>query len=181
MRASGRRWRRASMEELLVRPGVAQRAVRRHIRSVSATTALVLLLAACTSGGGGGGGGGGGNTDYVLSVLLVNRHTETHTLSYSGGAPLANSPDDEEVESCSAAIVYYTVEVPFELLVDGVPVIISDELAQGVPEDGATDLIATIDVLEDGTAVPVIGDTAGGSAVAAGRGISKPAQTGICL
>jgi len=163
-----------------MRPRVAARVTRRWIRPLTASAALMLLATACTSGG--GGGGGGGDTAYVLQVLLVNRDqaAESHVLSYSGGAPLASSPDEETVESCRAAIVHYEVVVPFELLVDGLPVIISDELEQGVPEDGETDMIATMEVQEDGTAVPVIGDSSGGSAVAAGRGLSKPAQTGIC-
>jgi hypothetical protein len=114
-------------------------------------------------------------------VLLVNRHTEAHTLSYSGGAPLADSPDEETAESCRAIIVHYAVVVPFELLVDGVPVIISDELEFGVPEDGESDMVATMEVSEDGTAVPVVGDSSQGSPVAAGRGLSKPAASGICL
>ena len=70
--------------------------------------------------------------------------------------------------------------VPFELLVDDVPVIISDELENGVPSDGETNMIATMDVTEDGEAVPVIGDSSQGSAVAAGTSLSKPAQLGIC-
>lgn len=142
---------------------------------------LMGLLAACVSGGGGG-GGGGGRDGYVLYVLVVNRDqaAESHILTYSGGAPRADSKDDETVESCTAAIVHYDVVVPFELLIDGLPVIISDELPDGVPEDGETDMIAILDVLEDGTAVPVIGDSSGGSAVVAGRGLSKPAALGIC-
>jgi hypothetical protein len=163
-----------------MRPPVDRRGPRRLVRPLAAAAALLLLMAGCTSGGGGG-GGGGGDTDYVLYVLLVNRHTEPHTLSYSGGAPLASSPDEETAESCRAIIVHYAVVVPFELLVDGVPVIISDELEFGVPEDGETDMIATMEVDEDGTAVPVVGDASQGSPVAAGRGLSKPAASGICL
>ena len=157
----------------------------RPTRLLALSAAVALVAAGCTSGDGGGGGGGdgGGDADYTLAVLLVNRDeaAESHVLSYSGGAPLADSPDDETVESCTAAIVYYPVFVPFELLVDGLPIIISDELEFGVPEDGETDMIATMEVQEDGTAVPVIGDSSGGASVAAGRGLSKPAQTGICL
>ena len=55
----------------------------------------------------GGGGGGGGDGDYTLYVLLVNRDPATPTLSYSGGAPLASSPDEETAESCTAIIVEY--------------------------------------------------------------------------
>ena len=164
----------------MMRPPAARRRPRRLIRPLAAAAALMLLMAGCTSGGGGG-GGGGGDTDYVLHVLLVNRHTDAHTLSYSGGAPLASSPDEETAESCRAIIVHYAVTVPFELLVDSVPVIISDELVEGVPADGETDMIATMEVQEDGTAVPVIGDSSQGSAVAPGRGLSKPASSGICL
>jgi hypothetical protein len=138
----------------------------------------MLLATACTSGG--GGGGGNGDTTYVLRVLLVNRDpAASHVLSYSGGAPLASSPDEETVESCSAAIVHYDLVDPFELLVDGVPVIISDELLDGVPQE--TDVTATMDVLADGTPVPVIGDSQGGSPVVGGRGLSKPAAVAICL
>ena len=166
-----------------MRPRVAQGVSPRLLRQLAIAAAMALLVTACTSGDGGGGGGGGNDANFTLAVLLVNRDqaAESHVLSYSGGAPLANSPDTEIVESCTAAIVYYEVVVPFELLVDGLPVIVSDELEFGVPEDGETDMIATMDVLEDGTAVPVIGDSSGGSSVAAGRGLSKPAATGICL
>ena len=161
-----------------MRPRVAPRVSHRWIRHLAAAAALVLVATACTSGGGGGGGGGGGT--YVLRVLLVNRDpAASHVLSYSGGAPLASSPDEETVESCSAAIVHYDLVDPFELLVDGVPVIISDELLDGVPPD--TDVVATMDVLEDGTAIPFIGDSSHGSAVVGGRGLSKPAALAICL
>lgn len=164
-----------------MRPLVAQR-VSDRIRVVAVFAALTLLMTACTSGGGGGGGGGGGSSDYVLYVLLVNRDENApHTLSYSGGAPLASSPDSETAESCKAVIVHYAVEVPFEVLVDDVPIVISDELPNGVPEDGETNMITQIDVQPDGTAVSVIGDSSGGSAVAAGTNLSKPAATGICL
>jgi len=161
-----------------MRPRVAPRASHRWIRPLAAAAALMLLATACTSGG--GGGGGNGDTAYVLRVLLVNRDpAASHVLSYSGGAPLASSPDEETVESCSAAIVHYDLVDPFELLVDGVPVIISDELLEGVPQE--TDVIATMDVLEDGTAIPFIGDSTRGSAVVGGRGLSKPAALAICL
>ncbi|HUG94698.1 MAG TPA: hypothetical protein VMK30_00985 [Pleomorphomonadaceae bacterium] len=159
-----------------MRPRVAPRVSNRWIRPLAAAAALMLLATACASGGGGGGGGG----TYVLRVLLVNRDpAASHVLSYSGGAPLASSPDEETVESCSAAIVHYDLVDPFELLVDGVPVIISDELLAGVPQE--TDVIATMDVLEDGTAIPFIGDSSRGSAVVGGRGLSKPAAVAICL
>ena len=163
-----------------MRPRIAFRASHRWIKALAACAALMLLATAC--GGGGGGGGGGGDSTYTLRVLLVNEdeEAESHVLSYSGGAPLANSPDDEDDESCTAAIVFYEVVVPFELLVDGVPVIISDELEFGVPEDGETNLIATMEVQADGTAVPVIGDSSGGRPVAEGTGLSKPAALGIC-
>ena len=161
-----------------MRPRVAPRVSHRWIRPLAAAAALMLLATACTSGGGGGGGGGDGA--YVLRVLLVNRDpAASHVLSYSGGAPLASSPDEETVESCSAAIVHYDLVDPFELLVDGVPVIISDELLEGVPQE--TDVIATMDVLEDGTAIPFIGDSSRGSAVVGGRGLNKPAAVAICL
>jgi hypothetical protein len=140
----------------------------------------MLLMTSC-AGSTNDGGGGGGDSDYTLFVLLVNRNDVEHTLSYSGGAPLPDSPDAETAEPCSAIIVEYGVVVPFELLVDDVPIIVSDELENGVPSDGETNMIATIDVLEDGTAVPVIGDSSQGSAVAAGTSLSKPAATGICL
>ena len=161
-----------------MRPRVAPRVSHRWIRPLAAAAAMMLLATACTSGG--GGGGGDGDTSYVLRVLLVNRDpAASHVLSYSGGAPLASSPDEETVESCSAAIVHYDVVDPFELLVDGVPVIISDELLEGVPQE--TDVVATMDVLEDGTAIPFIGDSSRGSAVVGGRGLSKPAAVAICL
>jgi len=160
-----------------MRPRVASRVSHRWIRPLAAVAALMLLATACTSGGG---GGGGGDTTYVLRVLLVNRDPAAeHVLSYSGGAPLASSPDEETVEACSAIIVHYDMTDPFELLVDGVPVIISDELPFGVPVE--TDVTATMDVLADGTAVPVIGDSQRGSPVVGGRGLSRPAAVAICL
>lgn len=163
-----------------MRPPVARRRPRRFIGPMAVAAALMLLMTSC-AGSTNDGGGGGGESDYTLFVLLVNRDSEAHTLSYSGGAPLADSPDGETAESCTAIIVHYGVVVPFEILVDDVPIIISDELENGVPADGETNMIATLDVLEDGTAVPVIGDSSQGSAVAAGTNLSKPAATGICL
>ena len=163
-----------------MRPPLAQR-VPGRIRTVAVLTAVTLLMTACTSGGDGG-GGGGGTPDYILYVMLVNRDPNaSHTLSYSGGAALASSPDSETAESCKAIIVQYAVEVPFEVLVDDLPIVISDELPNGVPADGETNMITEIDVDPDGTAQSVIGDSSGGSAVAAGTNLSKPAQTGICL
>ncbi len=162
-----------------MRPPVSRRRRPRLLRPLAVSAALVLLMAGC--GGGDGGGGGGGDSDYILYVLLVNRDAASaHTLSYSGGAPLPSSPDEETAEPCTAIIVEYPVIVPFELLVDDVPVIISDELEFGVPQDGETNMIATMDVLDDGTAVPVIGDSSQGMAVAAGTRLSKPAALGIC-
>ncbi len=164
-----------------MRPPLAQR-VSDQIRIVAVLTAVTLLMTACGGGGDGGdGGGGGGNTDYVLYVLFVNRDPNaSHTLSYSGGAPLASSADSETAESCTAAIVQYAVEVPFEVLVDDVPIVISDELPNGVPEDGEINMITQIDVKSDGNAVSVIGDSSGGSAVVAGTNLSKPAAISIC-
>jgi hypothetical protein len=138
----------------------------------------MLALSACA---GGANDGGDAESDYILRVLVVNANDATHTLSYSGGAPLADSPDPEEVESCDAIIVWYPVVVPFELLIDDVPVIISDELVEGVPLDGETDMVATINILEDGTAEPDEGDSVRGQSVEAGRNVNKPATTGICL
>jgi hypothetical protein len=139
---------------------------------------LVLLMSACVSGDGGG-GGGDGETDYVLRVMMVNYHSEPHTLSYSGGDPLASSQDEPTAEGCSAIIVDYALTVPFEILVDGVPVMISDELPEGVPQDGLTDLVAIIDVLEDGTAQPSTDQSSGG-ALEPGRQVGKPAAVSIC-
>jgi hypothetical protein len=163
-----------------MRPPVARRRSRRFIGPLAVGVALMLLMTSCASSN--NGGGGGGSADYTLYVLLVNRDSAAaHTLSYSGGAPLASSPDGETAEACTAITVRYAVVVPFEILVDDVPIIISDELENGVPADGETNMIATLDVLEDGTAVPVIGDSSQGSPVAAGTNLSKPAATGICL
>lgn len=163
-----------------MRPPLAPR-VSDRIRVVAVLTALTLLMAAC-GGGSDGGGGGGGNTDYVLYVLFVNRDPNgPHTVSYSGGAALASSPDSETAESCTAVIVQYAVEVPFEVLVDDVPIVISDELPNGVPQDGETNMITQIDVQDDGTAVSITGDSSNGSAVVAGTNLSKPAAISICL
>jgi len=179
MPVSGHRLRRASREKIPMRRPVAQR-VSDRTRVVAVLAAVTLLMTACTSSG--GGGGGGGNTDYTLYVLLVNRDPNApHTLSYSGGAALASSPDGETAESCTAVIVHYAVEVPFEVLVDDVPVVISDELPNGVPEDGETNMITQIDVQDDGTAVSITGDSSQGSAVVAGTNLSKPAAISICL
>jgi hypothetical protein len=142
---------------------------------------LMLAASACTSGGGGDGGGGGVESEYVFRVLVVNAHSASHVLSYTGGAPLPDSPDEETVESCAAIIVWYPVTVPFELLIDDVPAVISDELPEGVPLDGETDLVATIDILEDGTVDPDEGDSVRGQAVEAGHNLGKPAATGICV
>jgi hypothetical protein len=160
-----------------MRPASPQR-FRRWARPLALGVVLFVALAGCA--GSTNDGGGNGSSEYTLYVLLVNRHTEAHVLSYSGGAALPGSPDEETAESCSAIIVHYPVVVPFEILVDDLPVIISDELEFGVPQDGETNMIATLEVGEDGVAVPVIGDSSGGSPVAAGTSLSKPAALGIC-
>jgi hypothetical protein len=139
---------------------------------------LALLMTACVSGDGGG-GGGGDDAEYVLRVLMINAHSEPHMLSYSNGTPLDISEDGETAESCTAIVVAYALAVPFELLVDGVPVMISDELPEGVPQDGETNLIAVIDVLEDGTAQPSQNQSSGG-ALEPGTRVGKPAQVSIC-
>ncbi|RPH35724.1 MAG: hypothetical protein EHM90_03635 [Chloroflexi bacterium] len=162
-----------------MRPPVARRRVRRLVTPVAVAATLALLMTACVSGDGGGGGGGNGDAEYVLRVLMINAHTEAHTLSYSGGPPLPDSVDGETAESCTAIIVSYAVTVPFEILVDGVPVMISDELPEGVPQDGETDLVAVIDVLEDGTAQASQNQSSGG-ALEPGRQVGKPATQGIC-
>ena len=111
--------------------------------------------------------------------MVINAHSESHTLSYSGGAPLDISEDEESVDTCSAIIVAYALEVPFELLIDGVPVMISDELPEGVPLNGEGDLIAIIDILEDGTAQPSENQSSGG-ALEPGRQVGKPSSNSIC-
>lgn len=151
---------------------------RRMATPLAVIATLALALSACA---GGTSDGGGAESEYILRVLVVNADSATHTLSYSGGAPLADSPDPEEVESCHAIIVWYPVEVPFELLIDDVPVVISDELPDGVPLDGETDMVAHINILEDGTAEADEGDSVRGQAVVAGRNVNKPATTGICV
>ena len=161
-----------------MRPPVARRQLRRLVTPVAVATVLALLMTACVSGDGGG-GGGGEEPDYVLRVLMINYHTEAHTLTYSNGAPLDISPDGETAESCTAIIVAYALAVPFELLVDGVPVMISDELPEGVPLNGEADLVAVIDVLEDGTAQPSQNQSSGGS-LEPGRQVGKPSSAGIC-
>lgn len=160
-----------------MRPPVVRRFSRRLVSPVAVATVLALLMTACVSGD--GGGGGNGEVDYVLRVLFVNAHTEPHTLSYSGGPPLPDSEDGETAESCTAVIVDYALTVPFEILVDGVPVMISDELPEGVPLNGETDLIALIDVLEDGTAQPSQ-NLSSGSPLEPGRSVGKPSAVGIC-
>lgn len=162
-----------------MRPPVARRHVRRLVTPVAVATVLALLMTACVSGDGGGGGNGGGEPEYVLRVLMINYHTEAHTLTYSNGAPLDISPDGETAESCTAIIVAYALAVPFELLVDGVPVMISDELPEGVPLNGEADLVAVIDILEDGTAQPSQNQSSGG-ALEPGRQVGKPSSAGIC-
>lgn len=162
-----------------MRPPALRHHMRRLVTPVAVATVLALLMTACVSGDGGGGGGGDGETGYVLQVLLINAHSEPHTLSYSGGPPLPDSVDGETAESCTAIIVSYTVTVPFEILVDGVPVMISDELPEGVPNNGESDLIAVIDVLEDGTAQPSQNQSSGG-ALEPGRQVGKPAAVAIC-
>jgi hypothetical protein len=139
---------------------------------------LALVMTACVTGDGGN-GGGDGESEYVLRVMLINGHSEPHTLSYSNGPPLDISEDGETAESCTAIIVAYALAVPFEILVDGVPVMISDELPEGVPLNGEGDLVAIIDVLEDGTAQPSQNQSSGG-ALEPGRQVGKPSAVSIC-
>jgi hypothetical protein len=131
-------------------------------------------MSGCVSGDGGGGGGGGDESEFVLRVLMINAHTEAHTLSYSGGAPLEDSPDGETAESCTAIIVAYGLEVPFELLVDGTPVMISDELPEGVPLDGQGDLIAVIDSSRTAPPSPARTSRAAEPSSRDGRSASRP-------
>jgi hypothetical protein len=175
MRRSRRRRREG--EETSMRPPVRRRA-RRLATPLAVALVLALLMSACVSGDGGG-GGGNGDSEYVLRVMVVNYHSEPHSLSYSNGEPLPSSTDEPTAEGCSAIIVDYALSVPFELLIDGMPVMISDELPEGVPQDGETDLVAIIDVLEDGTAQPSTDQSSGG-ALEPGRQVGKPAAVSIC-
>jgi hypothetical protein len=159
-----------------MRPSI-RRQPRRFATPIAVAVTLMLAVTACTSGGGGGAGGESGESENVLRVLVVNEHSEAHTLSYSGGAPLADSPDPEDVESCTAAIVWYGATIPFELLIDGVPVIVSDALEVPVPE--GTDLVARISISQDGIAEPDPFNNR--SPVTSGRGANKPAAIGLCL
>ena len=93
-----------------MRPTPSRR-VRRLATPMAVALTLMLVVTACTSGG--GDGGGGGNQDYILRVLVVNEDAQAHTLTYSGGAPLEDSPDPETVESCMAGVVWYAAELPF--------------------------------------------------------------------
>ena len=162
-----------------MRPPPGPRPAGSPFRAVIAFAALALLTSACASGGG---GGGGGSTEHTLHVLVVNRDqsTDSHMLTYSGGAPLADSEYDETVESCTYAVVQYALEVPFQLMIDGVPAIVSDELPNGVPGEGESDLIASIDILADGTVTTPPADPPTGPPVAAGRDITGPSALGIC-
>ena len=151
---------------------------RNTIGPLAAAIGISVLVAAC--GGGGGGGGGGGSTTHLLHVLVVNRDQSVpdHTLRYSGGAPTADSADSQTVDSCSAAVVTYTVEVPFQLFIDDVVVVDSDLLLTPLPEDGDTDLVTQINIDPQGAATTVPGTR--GDEVESGRNIAKPAALGIC-
>jgi hypothetical protein len=146
------------------------------VRALVAATSLALLLAAC---GGGGNGDGSGSVDHVLSVLVTNKDeaAESHTASYSGGAPLPESENDEVVESCTYAILRYALVLPFEISVDGTVVLSSDDQAT-LPFDGDSDLLAYILVHADGTATAENGTA--NQLIEAGHNISPPAALGIC-
>jgi len=149
---------------------------RASLGAVTLILGLSLVLAAC--GGGDGGDGNGANTDFHLTVLVVNKdQTASHALSYSGGAALSTSEDDEDVESCTAAVVQYPLTLPFEVSIDGVVILNSDDQAQ-LPHDGESNLITNITVAADGTASAVPAEA--GDLIEAGNSISRPAALGIC-
>ena len=146
------------------------------IRALVAATSLALLLAAC---GVGNNGDGTGTTEHVLSVLVTNKDqaAESHTASYSGGAPLAESEDDEVVESCTAAVLRYALVLPFEISIDGTVILSSDDQPV-LPFDGDSDLLAYITIGADGVAYPDVGTA--NKKIEAGHNISPPAALGIC-
>jgi hypothetical protein len=146
------------------------------VRALVAVTSLALLLAAC---GGGNNGDGNGTTDHVLSVLVTNKDeaAESHTASYSGGAPLAESEDDEVVETCTAAVLRYALVIPFELSIDGAVILSSDDQPI-LPFDGESDLLAYLTIGADGVAFSEVGT--GNKMIEAGHNISPPAALGIC-
>ncbi|HEY4767728.1 MAG TPA: hypothetical protein VII26_02215 [Candidatus Limnocylindria bacterium] len=146
-----------------------------------ALVAVALLLAACGSDGGGGGGGGGGTPSTFLHALIVNASDVDITVGYSAdGEP----EPDQVVPTCTAANIDYPLADPFELFVDGATVIDTfEDLPEGLPNDGESDLIVEVKIGKDGTVnlmgqnnVPVPADVA----VRPGRGIPKPSKSAFC-
>lgn len=145
-----------------------------------ALVAVALVLAAC-GGDGGGGGGGGGTPAALLHTLITNATDGDVTIGYSrDGEP----EPDQVVPTCTAALIDYPLSDPFQLFVDGATVIDSFvDFADGLPNDGESDLIVEVRIEMDGTVnlisqrdVPTTADVA----VRPGRGMAKPSKSAFC-
>lgn len=132
------------------------------IRAVAALTATGLLLAAC-----GGDSGNGGTTGHTLHTLIVNASDVDVTVSYTDS-------EDVILPTCTAVLQDFPLADPFVLSIDGEAVIDSDvDLADGLPNDGESDLIVEVDIAKDGT-------TSIKSAVRPGSGLTKPGKSSYC-
>ncbi len=137
-------------------------------RAILLVAGLALVLAAC--GGGGGGGGGGGNGEPAqLHVLVVNGAATDAKITYTDANGTAT---DKTVPICTAQFVIFPVSDPFQVAVDGKPLIDSSTLPAGMPGDGNQDLVVQVTIPKDGA--PEF------DRVRVGRAISIPARSAYC-
>ena len=114
------------------------------VRAMAALAATALLLAAC-----GGDGGGDGASDFIVHALIVNGSEADVTVSYTGAEPA----DDITQVTCTADVHDFPLADPFTIAIDGETVLDSDvDLPDGIPNDGASDLIVTVTIAKDGAA-----------------------------
>lgn len=133
------------------------------LRAAAMLAATAILVAAC------GGDAGNGGVASVLHVLVVNASEADVTISYTGAEPA----EDEIQATCSADTHDFPLSDPFTVAIDGKTVIDSDaDLPDGIPNDGASDLIVRLDVAKDGTTKF--------DRVRPGSGMQKPSRAGYC-
>jgi NAD(P)H-hydrate repair Nnr-like enzyme with NAD(P)H-hydrate epimerase domain len=139
------------------------RPFRSILRATAALTATGLLLAAC-----GGDGGDGATAGSVLHALIINASDADVTVSYTG----ADAPDVTQA-TCSADLHDFPLADPFTIAIDGKTVLDSDvDLPDGIPNDGASDLIVSITIAKDGTA--------SFDRVRPGSALTKPSKAAYC-
>ena len=138
------------------------RPTRPIARALAAMSATAVLLVAC------GGEGSGGTTGSILHALIVNGSDADVTVTYTGA-----EPEEITQATCTADVHDFPLSDPFTIAIDGETVLDSfEDLPEGLPNQGESDLIVAVTIEKDGTA--------SFDRVRPGSGLSKPSKAAYC-